>query len=496
MNNKPALVQLRPNLVTAMKHKPMINIGAGYDIPTGRFVKGQYGENILNGGLSFLTGVVGIGNQFKSTIMHYMILTAAARMGDTSYIVTYDTEINIHEWHLESMVKGIREFKGRNILEDGTWQITDKIGQLGDVWFDAMKDYMQLKRKEAAKYSVKLPLLDRTGKNIVIPAPTFAEIDSASEFVTQDVVRMQDENMLSDKGTNTVSLRQGMQKNKLLMELPALAGSSFTYFGLSAHLGDEFMMDPHAPPKKKLQYLQQGQKLKGVPEKFTFVMNNCYWCYSAIPLRNQSTKAPEYPRNSDDDLSGDTDLCEVTTRVLRSKSGPSGMPHTVIVSQSDGVRPDLTEFHYLKTHGRFGLEGNDRNYFHSFLPNIALSRTTVRQKLEQSYELRRAMNISSEWLQMINLWRSLPKEYIATPRELYDDLTAMGYDVPKLLKTTRGWWAPEGVHTDYFFLSSMDFLQMRTGEYIPYWFTEEEKAKIDLKKAKPAPKVAFTCEDE
>ncbi len=246
---------------------------------------------------------------------------------------------------------------------------------------------------------------------------------------------MQDENMLGEKGANTVSMRQGLQKNRLLMELPALAGSSFTWFGLTSHLGDEFNMDPHAPPKKKLQYLQQGQKLKGVPEKFTFVMNNCYWCYSATPLRNQSTKAPEYPRNSDDDLSGDTDLCEVTVRMLRSKSGPSGMPHTLVVSQSEGVRPDLTEFHYIKNNGRFGLEGNDRNYVHSFCPQHALSRTTINGKLKKNYELRRAMNITSEHLQMINLWRSLPNEYICTPRELYDDLTAIGYDMQKLLKS-------------------------------------------------------------
>ena len=494
--SKPVVMQLRPALVTAMKHKPMINLGAGFDIPTGRYVKGIHGENILNAGLGFLTGVVGIGNQFKSTIMHWMTLTAAARMGETSFIVTYDTEINIHEWHLESMVNNIEEFKGRNILADGTWQITDKIGQLGDVWYDAMKDYMVLKKKEAAKYSVKLPLLDRDGKNLVIPAPTFAEIDSASEFVTQDVVNMQDDNKLGEKGANTLSMRQGLQKNRLLMELPALAGSSFTYFAMSGHLGDEFNMDPHAPPKKKLQYLQQGQKLKGLPEKFTFVMNNCYWCYSATPLRNQSTKAPEYPRNSDDDLSGDTDLCEVTVRQLRSKSGPSGMPHVVVVSQSDGVQPELTEFHYIKNNGRFGLEGNDRNYTHSFCPDIALSRTAVRGKLKKHPELRRAMNISCELLQMITLWRSLPNEYICTPRELYDDLTSMGYDMKDVLFNTRGWWAPVGVHTDKKFLSTMDMLQMRTGEYVPHWMSKEEAAKINKSKAKPAPKYNFTGEQE
>lgn len=106
------------------------------------------------------------------------------------------------------------------------------------------------------------------------------------------------------------------------------------------------------------------------------------------------------------------------------------------------------------------------------------------------------MNISCELLQMITLWRSLPNEYICTPRELYDDLTSMGYDMKDILHNTRGWWAPIGVHEDKKFLSTMDMLQMRTGEYVPFWLTKEQAAKIDKTKAKPAPKYSFTGEQE
>lgn len=490
------IVSIRPKLVSSLRVKPMINVGSLLDIPTGRFLTGEHGESILNGGLGYLTGVTGIGNQFKSTFMHYMMLKAHARMGPSSYASTYDTEINIQEWHLEDLFKYIEEFKGRNILDEGLWEIADKIGQLGAAWFDAIKDYMNEKIKAGKKLHVQTPFVGRDGKPITIPAPSFLEIDSLSEFVTEDVVTMQDDTKLGDSKASTQYMRQGLQKNRLLMEFPAMAGASSTYALMTAHLGDEFNMDPHAPPKKKLQYLQQGSKLKGVPEKFTFMMNNCWWCYSATPLRNKSTKAPEYPRSPKDDLSGDTDLCEVTVRQLRNKSGPSGMAITQIISQSEGVLPSLTEFHFLKENGRFGLQGDMQNYVHAMCPEIKLSRSVVRAKIDKHPELRRALNLSAEMLQMYMLWRKLPVEYITTPKELREDLIAMGYDFDELLKITRGWWAPKGCHEDKKFLSTMDFLRMRTGEYVPFWMSKSEQAKIDKSKAKPAPKYHFEMTED
>jgi hypothetical protein len=58
--------------------KIMINIGALFDISTGTYLEGRNGEYILNGGLAALTGIVGIGNNFKSTLEHFMTLTATS----------------------------------------------------------------------------------------------------------------------------------------------------------------------------------------------------------------------------------------------------------------------------------------------------------------------------------------------------------------------------------------------------------------------------------
>ena len=73
-------IDLRSRMTPAPNVKVMINLGACLDIPTGHYIQGRRGESILNGGLGFITGIVGIGNNFKSTIDRFMMLTAMARM--------------------------------------------------------------------------------------------------------------------------------------------------------------------------------------------------------------------------------------------------------------------------------------------------------------------------------------------------------------------------------------------------------------------------------
>ena len=476
---------LKPGFTPAPPIKVMINIGALMDIPTGTYIRGLHGEHILNGGLGYLTGIVGIGNNFKTTLLHYMMQTATFRMSGST-CSTYDTEINIHEWHLKllwktvNLMHGVSEEMTPDIIDEGRWIITDKTVYTGDEFYDILKDFMLDKRKNAKEITVKTPFPNRDGSgNLEILTPTFGQIDSFSEFSTQDVIKMQDENSLGESGANTVSMRQGLQKNRFLMEVPGLSGGSQHYMLMTAHLGAEFNMDPRNPAPKKLAYLRDGQKIKGAPEKFTFVMNNCWWAYNAAKHQNDTTKAPEYPRNSDDDLKGDTDLSIVKVRQLRNKSGPTGMELEIIVSQQDGVLPSLTEFEYIKTHGRFGLEGNVQNYVVCLCPEIKLSRTAIRGKIDKHAELRRALNICAEMLQMQELWHHLDPELVCTPQVLYADLKALGYDWDVLLNT-RGWWAIEGTFTELPFLSTMDLMLMRKGRYVPYWMKNPPEAAVKL----------------
>lgn len=457
--------------------KIMINIGALFDIITGSYIKGKYNESILNGGLATLTGVVGIGNNFKSTVMHFMNFTALSRM-EGSFGNTYDTEINIHEWHLTKMIQRITDLNGEDILSTGRWVITDKTVYSGNKWYDVFKEFLDGKIKQSSKFEVTSPFLDRDGKTLMkFLLPTFTELDSFTEFETDDVSKMQDDNELGESGGNTIHMRQGLAKLRLLMEAPKVNSSAYNYLTMTAHIGKESTMQSagggREVPIVKLKHLKNGDKIKGTTDKFTFITHNCWHCFNATPLINDGTKGPEYPRSPDDNLKLDTDLNTVQLRNLRSKSGPSGMAITLIVSQQEGVLPSLTEFHHIKESGRYGLEGNLQNYYLSLYPDVKLSRTTVRSKIDSDPMLRRALNITSEMCQIGYLWHNLPPEYFITPKEMYDKLIAKGYDW-KVLLNTRGWWTYDNDKHPVPCLSTMDLIRMTFDEshpdhYKPYW---------------------------
>jgi hypothetical protein len=461
--------------------KILINIGALLDIPTGTYITGLHGESILNGGLGQMTGVVGIGNNFKSTVMHYMMLSAMNRISFTTptSASTYDTEINIHESHLRALTKRFENFKSNDVTNDGTWTFTDKTVYYANEWYTVLKEFLKSKKSNYKQISVTTPFPDRDGKTLLsIATPTFSEIDSFSEFETADIAKMQSENELGDSGANTMHMRQGLAKTRFLMELPAITASVYHFVLMTAHVGKDIAMAsgpiPTAPVKK-LQNLKNGDKIKGVTDKFFFLMSNCWHAYNAAPLINQGTKGPEYPRNPDDNNTNDTDLNVVSLRQLRSKSGPSGNVIELLVSQSEGVLPELSEFHFLKSAERFGISGTLQHYALDLLPEVKLSRTTVRSKIDTMPELRRALNITAELCQMTLLWRSSDRDILCTPKELYDDLIKLGYDWDMILKNTRGWWTVDNDKYSQHFLSTKDLLLCRAGLYHPYWLEADKK---------------------
>ena len=467
------------------------NVGGGVDIPTGTFLKGIHGESILSGGIGACTGVVGKGNLGKSTIANGWNATAMIRysqpllaMENYYGAINYDTEVNTTESRMIQISENIEGYAdlGVHPIVDGKWNLSDKTMYDGTQWFAMYKNYVNFKADNAKKITYSTPFLDRDGTLFKEMLPTFTMIDSISEFETENVVDLKDKEDIGSKGRLTIYMKQGLAKHGMIGELPRLISKGGTPLMVTAHIGKVIEMDPNAPPTKTLQFLKGGDVIKGVPNNFNFLTHVLWQVNSAVPLINDTTKAPEYPNGTDDNMRMDTDLTLVRMTLLRNKFGRSGLMLEVVVSQEQGLLPSLTEFHYLKTNDRYGFtDSNTQNYALEFCPEIKLSRTAIRPKIDKHPELRRTLNILAELAQMQQLW-SDDEKLFCTPKELYHDLIAMGYDWPTLL-ATRGWWTFSNDQHPVPFLSSLDLLRMRKGQYVPYWWPKDKKP-IDLTKAK------------
>ena len=465
-----------------VKPKILINIGCLMDIPTGFIVTGKKGESIINGGLPQISGLVGRGNNYKSTIMHYMALSAYDKISASheTNMVTYDTEMNTFLERLEDLSKRFEHIPDDIIRSNkGLWTVTDKSQMPGNKFALILNEYSENKIKDKdSKITIECFKDPYEDKPLSTLLPSFVEIDSLSEFEAESTIEMLS-NDLDGSDTNTFAMKQGLFKSKFLSTLPRLASMSNTFILFTGQVSNKINMatGPAAlsQPAKDLQYLKQGDSIKGISNKFFFLLNSAWFLHTATLLKNKSTDQAEYPVDTSSNQSNELNVVKLTQ--LRSKSGSSGYTISVIVSQDEGVLPTLTEFHHIKENNRFGLSGNNVHYNLDLYPDVSLSRTTIRNKIDSDPRLRRAINITSELLQLSIFNPELETQgLMCTPKELYEDIKKLGYDWNVLLDT-RGYWTIDQYTNKVPFLSTVDLLKMRKGLYTPYFLKDNKEKK-------------------
>ena len=448
--------------------RPLLQIGCLLDIQTGDYYVGKHGESILNGGLAPMTGIGGRGNTFKSVLTHFFNLRVLDRYVQAAYN-PYDTEMSLTPRRLTSISCRLENIAGRDLVDEGRVLLTDTTANTGNVWFDGIKLFARAKMKDPDASLGTTPFVTRKGENIKAFYPSLAAIDSFSRMQVDAVDKILDKNEVGESGNNMAAAKDAGSKHQMLIQMPALTAQAGLYITMTAHVDDELKLDPYAPNTKKLAYLKNNLKFKYVSNQFHFLTNNLWFCLEATPLKHRETKSAQYPRDSTDTDPDNNDLMSVTLINLRGKNGQSGTPFEILLSQTEGVLPSLTELHYLISNDYYGLGGSNQNYYVELCPDIALKRTTARKKIDESPALRRALEITSEICQLTRLKWMQYSEVLCTPKELYDDLKKMGYDWNVLLGETRGYWVFEEDNNPLKFLSTLDLLRMRKGLYKPYW---------------------------
>ena len=469
---------------------PSIPVGGGFDILNGTYYKGLHRQNILSGGLSYIMGVAAKGNVGKSTFAEWLMYTAMARVTSWAFEkpsvgIFYDTEINKNEPRMTKLQLAVRDLCGRDLFSAGRFSLTNKVNYSGNKFFDMIKDWLEEKRKDR-KNQYDTPFADRGGKTpFRMFVPTTCAVDSISEFDTDDIDKVRDSTELGTGAQNIVNMRAGLIKTNFLTELPRVTIQANNYTVLVAQIGKNMDMgaSPHAPPRQQLKGLSSSEALKGATAKFTFATHDCWWIESNAPLWDDDMK-PEYPLDPKTARSKDPDLQISKFKQLRSKGGPSLIQHDVLVSQQSGVLPELTEFHYLRTRKRWGMEvsGGGGSIMELFLyPGHKVTRNTVRAKIDSDALFRRALNFTMEMKQMEEHWAWVSQEgWFVSPEDLYIGLQARGYDWNILLNTRGYWCLGEGPCPE---LSTIDLWRMYHGGYHPYWYDKvagpEAAAKVN-----------------
>lgn len=445
----------------------LLPVGAGMDLLTGKFYTTPSGSSHLNGGFNKLMGIGGRGNTFKSTLARYFTVTGMGRYFNLGGQV-YDTEDSVdQERALRALAKYEKYTDSDFVIDNELFQLVGT-DTLGDEWFDALKETSVNKIKDFEKHRLTTPFITKDGENVTMLPPSFNEVDSLSMMPIAVTEGIYDKNSIGDSGMNVEAMRSAAAKNQMLTQMPRLTSKSATYMSLVAHMGDEIVMDQYAPSTKKLSFMKAKLKFKGVPERYTFLMNTMFACISATPLTNRSDKGPEYPRYAKE-RNPTNDLMVIDLQVLRCKTAPTGNITRVVTSQEEGVLPALTDLHNLRVEYKYyGLGGNNTTFNCVLRPDVSMTRTNAREKIEKDALLCRALNICHELKQLHEWHRYSHQDVLVSPEELYNGLKAKGYDWDKLLNT-RGYWVflEQEAEEPLRELTSLDLLNMLAGKYTP-----------------------------
>ena len=447
-----------------------LNVGGGLDLITGVMMKGKYGEDIIVGGFSNLQGEMGNPNSHKTTIALWMAFSALDTVAYSymSELVLYDAEGTLRVERINELSK---RYKYLNRDEDNNVIMNfSNIGrEVPEEWFDkTFSKYIKNKR-ESKEYEIEIEFIKdpNTNKTLVVKLPTVTLLDTITMFdpstTTDSILEVG-----SNEGKNkTFGLNNNKFKTDVMSTMTASTLRTNTYALIVAHVGDNINMDtnPYGPKQRKqIDSLASNEKIKGVPSNYTRILTSLWQATSKKFLNNPVTMLAEYPLNNGQDKVKN-ELQLITLKQHRSKDNMSDVFVQLIVSQKEGVLPHLSQFHYLKEE-KYGFEGNKLSYALVLYPECKIGRTTVRPKIDEDPKLRRALELTSDYLQLQTYYPHYGDlGYFCTLEELYKDIDALGYDWNKILTLTRNWWTPKQYTSELKYLNILNLLKIRKGLY-------------------------------
>ena len=456
--------------------KARYNTGLCLDLLCGRPQVGRYGDVVMNGGIAPYTGVCGAPNVGKSTWMDTMGTILNQRYGipylkhnneadanserfvDISYYVAPE----LQEWRY-------RMHEHRTLRELDLTAYTS-----ADMW-ETIRQLAARREAQRDQLWKETPFLDEDGEPVRILMPFAHSQDSLSEWKSNVIEKKLDENDVGAKENATFGLMHGAAKTQMVSEIPTMCARGGMIIFQSAHMGDKFKLDAYAPVRKKMEYLAGDLEIKFVSNNWRYLPNNLWWVMGNSPLLKKASDGkyyPEFQMPGFSKIAKDTDLTLCSIVNLRGKNGPSGVPFDLVMSQSRGLIPFMTNFRYIwesetSSGMGFGISGSDKAAWLDIYPEVKFNRFNIFELAEKDVRLQRAIRFTADLCILHERIRNYPRHQLCSAQELYTDIKKL-YDWNEFLDT-RDYWTWDHYTHPLKYLSIYDLLNFRLGVSTPYW---------------------------
>ncbi len=425
------------------------NTGTLLDYMTGSFEAGVGGQWYLSGGLSnLITGLGGRNGTYKSTLMASLMARLLAIYKEAEGVLA-DSEYTI----IRDMERVARFTGELGELENTIVPMSATDKDINDL-FEMLQKIVNEKKDNRKECVTTSPFLDiKTGKPRKVWIPTVFFIDSYSELAGANETDLVDVEGVTGKKTKTIYMVEGGNKTIFMRRVRRMCEEFGIILLLTAHIDDNRDIGSMTGPRKQMVHMRQSDALKNVGSSFKKLTNPYIHIEGCRPLNDASTyPSPKYKN---------IDLNELTLKIGRGKTNLSGISIPIIMSQSDGLLNGLTNYHYLKSCDYFGLVGSKSRHKLALCPDIALTRTTVRDLLATDKKLNRAMEIMAGYAFMRNEWNIAHIDYSfeRTGEEFAEAIMKhpkLGID--KLLSSTGNWTFGDKCKTNY--ISVMDMVAL------------------------------------
>ena len=420
------------------------NTGSLFDLATGYFEKGFDGKWYLNGGLGCqINGFVGRNGTFKSSLS--LGLGARTRAIYKTVQVINDQENSADQ--------------AKDRVEAMCEELEDRLEDAKPIWipggnqyylekFDAyVIDHCNRKREKQKDLMIETPFVDpKTGKRIQVILPTIMCIDSLTEMACLEELnkvtagKKEGAAPLEDAAIKTIYMISGNKKTMWTQIMRRRAEEYGLILIMTGHYDEKMQIDPYHPNVKETMFGKQNWVVKGVGTKFKF-LSSLYARTEAVPLQDSNGEALYA-----DGLTYSKDIFEVDVNIDRCKTAVAGTTTPFICGQKDGLLNALPNYHYIRQDNFWGCTSNNKiKQQLSLVPNVTLSRNTVRSIASSTPEVRRALEITASLCYIKNNWNpeNIQYDLKEDPKKIFDFLMS---DKNKTLRddilASRGWWSP------------------------------------------------------